>query len=55
MLMKNSKAGVTHVTATITNIFPPVLHALYFAAIFTEQNRSTVIISTVNWETKHTV
>ena len=53
--MKNSKAGVIHVTATITNIFPPVLHALYFAAIFTEQNRSTVIISTVNWETKHTV
>ena len=55
MLMKNNNAGVHHVNATITRIFPPVLHALYLAAIFTEQKRSTVIISTVNWETKHTV
>ena len=55
ILMKKSKAGVHHVNATIIRIFPLVRHALYLAAIFTEQKRSTVIIKTVNWDTKHTV
>ncbi len=32
-----------------------VRHALYLAAILTEQNLSTVISNTVNWDTRHTV
>ncbi len=38
---------------TLTLLF--VRQALYLAAILTEQNLSTVMRSTVNWETRQTV
>lgn len=53
--MKNSKAGIIQVIVTIHRTLSFVRQLRYFAAIFTEQNRSIVISNTVYCETKHTV
>lgn len=53
--MKKSKAGIIQVIVTIQRTLSFVRQLRYFAAIFTEQNRSIVISNTVYCETKHTV
>ena len=55
MLTKKRMAGTIHVTTIILMTFPPVLQARYLAAYLTEQNRSTVMSRTVNWDTRQTV
>lgn len=53
--VKNKQAGITHVIDTIHSTFFCVRQLRYFAAIFTEQNRSIVINRTVYCDTRHTV
>ena len=55
MLMKKMSAGMIQVKTIMAMTLGPVRQARYLAAIFTEQNRSTVMSSTVNWDTRHTV
>ena len=55
MLTKNRIAGMLQVMPIIAITLFPVRHARYLAAILTEQNLSTVISRTVNWDTRHTV
>ena len=54
-LMKKMRAGMTQAMTIMVMTLPPVRHALYLAAILTEQKRSTVMRMTVNWETRQTV